>query len=316
MQAAPEAYKPVPIFVLGVLERSGTNFLSDLLCLHPDCDKAAPVHEAFFHFEADLLEKYARRTVTKWPERWGLSKSGVDDLLASLGRGLLDYLHTTAEASSSHRRIVTKTPSVKNLGLFPRLFPSVPAVVLMRDGRSVVESGVRSFGYSYEGQTRKWAWAARLIADTVATPADGLSDDSWPFLLVRYEDLVMDPEPQLRRIFAFTGLDVERYDFAAVEQLPVRGSSTLRGGNRDLDWEPVAPPEDFSPLERWRGWTPARHARFNWLGGRELVTFGYELVGPDSGPTYYLRNRLADAAWRIRRARWRSRPKDGTARRD
>jgi hypothetical protein len=313
---APEADKPVPIFVLGVLERSGTNFLSDLLSLHPDCGTAAPLHEAFFLFEADRLERYAVRTVSKWPERWSPSKSGVDDLLASLGRGLLDYLDTTAEASSSHRRLVTKTPSVKNLGLFPRLFPGVPAVVLMRDGRSVVESGVRSFGFTYEEQTRKWAWAARLIADTVDAPAEGGSGDSWPFLLVRYEDLVVDPAPQLRRIFAFTGLEVERYDFAAVERLPVRGSSTLRDGNGDLNWEPVAPSEDFSPLERWRGWTPAHHARFNWLGGPELVTFGYELAGPDRGVTYHLRNRLADAAWRIRRARRRPRPKGGTASRD
>lgn len=313
---APEADQAVPIFVLGVLERSGTNFLSDLLSLHPDCATASPVHEAFFHFEADLLERYARRTVSKWPERWSPSKSGVDDLLASLGRGLLDYLRTTAEASSPHRRLVTKTPSVKNLGLFPRLFPGVPAVVLMRDGRSVVESGVRSFGVTYEEQTRNWVWAARLIADTVDASADGRSADSWPFLLVRYEDLVVDPDPQLRRIFAFTGLEVERYDFAAVERLPVRGSSTFRDGNADLNWEPVAPSEDFSPLERWRGWTPARHARFNWLGGRELVTFGYELAGPDSGLTYHLRNRLADAAWRIRRARRGLRPKDGTASRD
>lgn len=304
---APEADRPVPIFVLGVLERSGTNFLSDLLSLHPDCDSAAPLHEAFFHFEADLLEQYARRTASKWPERWSPSTSGVDDLLAALGRGLLDYLRTTADAPS-HVRLVTKTPSVKNLGLVPRLFPGVPAIVLIRDGRSVVESGVRSFGFTYEEQTRKWAWAARLIAETLNAPADGLPADSWPFLLVRYEDLVVDPDPQLRRIFAFTGLDVERYDFAAVERLPVRGSSTFRGGGGDLNWEPVASSEDFSPLERWRGWTPARHARFNWLGGRELDTFGYRSTGPDSGLKYHLRNRLADAAWRIRPARRKPRP--------
>jgi len=313
MQAGhSEAHDRGPIFVLGVLERSGTNFLSDLLSLHPDCALASPLHEAFLHFEADLLKQYAHRTVSKWPERWSPSKSGVDDLLGSLGGGLLEYLHTTAEDSSS-RRLVTKTPSVKNLGLFPRLFPGVPAVVLMRDGRSVVESGVRSFGFTYEEQTRKWAWAARVIADTVGTPSDGQSPDGlWPFLLVRYEDLVLDPEPQLRRIFTFAGLEAERYDFDAVERLPVRGSSTFRPEDGGLNWEPVAQSEDFNPLERWRSWAPVRHARFNWLGGEELEAFGYAPVGPDRGLMYHLRNRLADASWKIRPSRRGPRPKDGT----
>ena len=27
-----------PIFILGISQRSGTNFVSDLLALHPDCD--------------------------------------------------------------------------------------------------------------------------------------------------------------------------------------------------------------------------------------------------------------------------------------
>ncbi|MGD8495338.1 MAG: sulfotransferase [Gemmatimonadales bacterium] len=304
----PRADQLTPIFVLGVLERSGTNFLSDLLTLHPDCAPAAPLHEDFLHFEADLLEKYARRTATKWPARWSPSETGAEDLLAALGEGLLRYMHATAEDSS--RRLVAKTPSVKNLDLLPRLFPGAPAIVLMRDGRSVVESGVRSFGYGYEEQTRKWAWAARVIRDTVGTtPGEG-QPDTRPYFLVRYRDLVMDPEPQLRRIFEFTGLDADRYDYAAIERLPVRGSSTFRPKTGDLNWEPVAQSESFNPLERWRSWTRSRHARFNWLGGAELEAFGYEVVGPRAGPAYVLRNRLADVKWKLWPARRGPRPVD------
>ena len=298
-----------PIFILGVLERAGTNFLSDLLTLHPDCAPTAPLHEDFLHFEADLLQEYARRTSAKWPARWSPSESGARDLMKSLGRGLLHILRTTAD-DASHRRLVTKTPSVKNLGLLPHLFPGAHAVVLMRDGRSAVESGIRSFGFTHEEQSRKWAWAARVIRETVGAPSDDAPAESRPYLLVRYEELVTDPEPQLRRIFAFTGLEVERYDFAAVDRLPVRGSSTFRPASGDLMWQPVGRSDDFSPLERWRNWTSAQHARFNWLAGRELEAFGYELVGPRSGPGYHLRNRLADAKWKIRPSRRGPRPKD------
>lgn len=293
-----------PIFLFGVLERSGTNFLSDLMCLHPDTRPAHPLDEDFLNFRAELLERYAHGTIGKWHPDWGLSERGGDDLLAALGCGLLGFLRSTAESSdcaTRARRLVTKTPSVKNLPLFPRLFPGAPAVVLIRDGRSVVESGVRSFGFTYEEQTRKWAWAARVIAETVGTKRKTAAfDAASPFLLVRYEDLVTDPEPELRRIFQFTGLDSDVYDFNVVEALPVRGSSTYRGDEEDVNWQPVERSAEFNPLERWRGWSPARHDRFNWLGGPELAAFGYEPVGEwGRAATRELRHRWRDLRWRI-----------------
>lgn len=301
LAAQSGADESMPIFLFGVLERSGTNFLSDLLCRHPACAPVHPLDEGFFHFSADLLEHYARNTASKWHPDWGLSESGAEELLAAIGRGLLDFLRQKADASPERYQLVTKTPSVKNLALFPRLFPGASAVVLMRDGRSVVESGVRSFGFTYEEQTRKWVWAARVIAETVGTVSgDGPPPEAGPYLLVRYEDLVTDPEPELRRILAFTGLDPDRYDFAGVERVPVRGSSTFRGKDRDVNWTPVEPSEEFRPLERWRHWTSAMHDRFNWLGSGELVDFGYEPVGPRGGPMHEIRNRMKDITLRFR----------------
>ena len=64
-------------------------------------------------------------------------------------------------------RLVTKTPTVKNLGLFFQLFPTSKLLVLVRDGRSVVESAVRTFDRPYGHAAREWAssspgwWAAR-----------------------------------------------------------------------------------------------------------------------------------------------------------
>lgn len=295
------AFRPVtdespPIFIFGVLGRSGTNFLSDLLCLHPDCAPAHPLDENFFHFFADQLEHYAHRTAGKWHPDWGLSEDGPDRLLASLGRGLLGYLDETADAGRTGRRLVTKTPSVKNLSLFPRLFPGAPAIVIVRDGRAVVESIVRSFGREYETPIRNWAWATRLILETTS----GGPSPETPFVVVRYEDLVTDPDPQLRRIFEFVGLDADSFDFDGVRDLPVRGSSTFRGDRDDVNWRPVERSDEFQPLRRWRDWTPARHDRFNWLAGRELEALGYERVGPAAGLPHAMRNRLKDLTWRLR----------------
>jgi hypothetical protein len=50
-----------PIFIHGVLPRSGTNFLWHLLLLHPDCAPAVlPVYEDLFLEHSDHLVAFAR----------------------------------------------------------------------------------------------------------------------------------------------------------------------------------------------------------------------------------------------------------------
>lgn len=47
-----------PIFILGILMRTGTNFLYDLVRLHLDCDVPTPVPEDYLVHCADLLAEY------------------------------------------------------------------------------------------------------------------------------------------------------------------------------------------------------------------------------------------------------------------
>ena len=51
--------------ILGMMPRSGTNFLSDLLCLHPDCAVPDPVLEDYLLHHEDILERYVDSV------RWG-----------------------------------------------------------------------------------------------------------------------------------------------------------------------------------------------------------------------------------------------------
>ena len=46
-----------PIFILGITPRSGTNFLQDILCFHPDCG-AGPVREYFLLHYASFSKNY------------------------------------------------------------------------------------------------------------------------------------------------------------------------------------------------------------------------------------------------------------------
>lgn len=315
MSAAGDAQRP--IFVLGIQPRSGTNYLFDLIRRHPDCAPATPIWEDFLLAHAELLERYARAVTGHWNPDWGVDAGVRRELLRSLGDGLRGFL----EARCEGKRVVSKTPCVDNLPLFFDLFPEAVCLVLVRDGRAIVESGVRSFHWHRESAIRGFDAAARRI---LAFERAGRAEAASRYLRVRYEDLYADQEGVLRKILACCGLDEAVYDFAGAEDLPLRGSSTLRTapGER-VHWEPMSRPADFDPTARFAAWPRARHERFNWIAAESLEAFGYEVVrreGPRVG--WWLFNALADLAWgalrpfkgvlgplRRRFLEWRSRPR-------
>ncbi len=277
-----------PIFILGITGRSGTNFLWDLLCLHPDCESSRSITtEDYLVHHSDLLVEYAHAVHHQWKPNepsQGVSQASVSQWLGESLVGLLSQQMVS-------KRLVSKTPSVHNLEHFFELFPQAYLLILVRDGRAVVESHVRSFGRSYEGAMLQWAEGARTILnfDRSAKPVD------WKYMIVRYEDLWHNNQNELHKIFEFTGLDAKLYDFEAARNLPVRGSSELRHQAGELHWEPVEKTVQFDPLRRWRHWHQWRHARFNWLAGTYLQQFGYE-PEPNipAGPLFRLQNYVLD----------------------
>ena len=122
---------------------------------------------------------------------------------------------------------MTKTPSVRNLEQFFRFFPDSPLIVIVRDGRGVVESGMRTFGWDFERAAVKWTKAAGAITRFAR------ENEGRPFRIVRYEELHADPVGQLQQLLPFLGLPAAGYDFAKAKALPVRGSSELRADGSD-----------------------------------------------------------------------------------
>ena len=268
-----EAKPAAPIFILGILPRCGTNFLSDLLCEHPDCGAPAPIWEDFLVAHADLLDRYVSTVCGRWNPRWGADEAARSRLASHLGSGLVSFLAEHTET----KRVVTKTPLVDNLSQFFKLFPDAYLLILVRDGRAVVESGVKTFGWYRDSAIHKWADAARTVLEFDA--AHKGSAEEKRYRIVRYEDLWTHLEEELRAILKFLDLDVEAYDFRAATSLPVRGSSTLgQRGTDAVHWEPVEKTSEFDPMSRFRHWGRAKHERFRWVAGRYLEHFGYEEI--------------------------------------
>lgn len=261
------------IFVLGIMERSGTNYLMDLLLTHSDCTPSN-IPEDFLLAESHWLNGYVDALYKKWNSNWGLTR---ENLYCHLRPALINLLTDSEE----RRRVVCKTPSMENLNLFEQFFPDSRALLLVRDGRAVVESGMKSFNWTFEAATRRWADAARKLSQFAA----GHCSANPFFKILRYEDLYRQPEVEFRDILDFLSLDLEKATFTNLVDVPVRGSSE-KGSANQVHWTPVAKPPKFDPLKRFSHWKPSQHARFNWLAGDALKLFGYEPIAP-AGPAIY-----------------------------
>ena len=284
-----------PVFIVGLTPRTGTNYLWDLVCVHPACAPGRePIREDFFLEHAHLLATFVRDVSSKWDPAWGIvSEETLAELHARIGTALLDFLSTAED-----RRLVTKNPSVVGIDRVFAFFPTAQLIVLVRDGRAVVESCVRTFGWDVDLAARRWAAAASIAMRFL----NGRATDDPAVRLVRYEDLVADPRSQMTKLLSFLDLDVAEYDFSAAERLPVRGSSVFLGGQAEVHWDPVERTADFDPLRRWADWSAEQHRRFAWLAGRQQVALGYPLN--DSVPATAAaraRQRLASARWGTRR---------------
>jgi sulfotransferase family protein len=293
-----------PIFIHGILPRSGTNFLWDLLLLHPDCTRAlTPVNEDLFLDHSDDLVTFVSEVSAAWDPMWGTFGADITDrLYAAIGDGLLSFLWTDGE-----RRLVSKSPSVRHLDRFFSFFPRAQLLILVRDGRAVVQSAMDTFRWDFDRACRAWADAARTIARF--QKIESAHANQWR--LVRYEDLVDDVAGELGAIFQFLKLDPARYDFDAARNLPVRGSSAFGRNGHDVHWKAVAKDASFAPKERWRSWSAAHVARFDWLAGDELAEFGYASSRVEFSFVARTQQRLRDWRWHAaqaaRRALYRAR---------
>jgi hypothetical protein len=268
--------------------------LYDLLRLHPDCTGPGTNWEDSSLSRADHLVRYVEIVARGW-RRHGADAAVEDLLYEHLGSGIISVLSTQVKG----QRLITKAPFVRNLNYFFKLFPRAYLLILVRDGRAVVESRVKTFGVSYEAAMRHWADAADTIL-SFDQMARGLPLN---YLTVKYEDLCNNLENELRRILDFLGLDLSKYDFATAINLPVRGSSVFRGARpQEYHWDPIEKTPDFNPVGRWNNWSKSTHERFNWIAGEKLIALGYEgkKIGKDKRLLWPVWNKALDVRWQLK----------------
>lgn len=254
------------VFILAAQPRTGTNYLWELIRRHPECAPGrSPVWEDYVLIHAHHLVRFAEEAQGSWDPVWGRTDHLQGELLRHLGDGIISFLRR-----DPRRRLVTKSPTVANLDLFFDLFPDAHLLLLVRDGRDVVESGMRTFGWTLESGARSWARGVdRVVQFAEANHHRRLQ-------IVRFEDLVEATEDRLRSLLTWLDLNPRRYPFEQLEQVPVRGSAHYRGDQSDVNWNPLPRPPGFSPVRRWSTWSGQDLSQFDGIAASQLAKLGYE----------------------------------------
>jgi hypothetical protein len=290
-----------PLFVLGV-RRSGTTLLRVMLDRHSQL--AVPDESYFIPQLADRHRRAIdagrfvddlRRIATL--REWQVP---VEEVRARLRPGMpvgeaIGAVYDAYAGRQGKTRWGDKTPMyMQHLGLLERLFPDALYVHLIRDGRDAA----LSFLAMPEGiVTETWAHP-RSAADfacqwrTEVAAARRLGERAGGrYLEVRYEELVAEPERELRRICDLAGLAFEAgmLDYA---------------GRVDVSAKPHQQSLTRPPTPGLRNWhtelAPADVAAFEEIAGDLLRELGYEAT---SGPT--VTGRLHLLSYSARTAAWR-----------
>jgi hypothetical protein len=282
------------LFIVGV-GRSGTTLLRSLLNAHADL---AVVHESRFlawmagdrrryetpsgldteRFMSDLLDNRRRMPVRvhTWEVDPHVIRASLSDARPADLASAIRTLYGCYAAAKGKSRYGDKTPAyVHHLRTIGRLLPEARFVHLVRDGRDVALS---MLDVDFGGENiphAAWLWARRVGVAHEAGTSLGPSR----YLVVRYEDLVADPERELRTICDFIALGFDPGMTCYFE----RHASVVDGLGGQQHHQHLALPVTRG-LRDWRTqMRPADVARFERVAGSMLRELGYEYERPRGG---------------------------------
>ena len=214
------------LFIIGS-PRSGSTLLARMLGAHPQIFAPAEphlltplAHLGYFArvdeapYDPIIAQGGIRELVEALP-------GGESDYVAAL-RGYTDAVYEAMREPSGARYLLDKTPAYALvLPFVATLYPGARYIVLTRHPLAVWSSYVESF---FDGD-HDTAHAFNPVLERYV-PAIGrfLREASVPQSHVRYEDLVEDPEGQMRKLCEFVELD---------EETATRGQPGIAQGRRD-----------------------------------------------------------------------------------
>ena len=270
-----------PLFVFGS-GRSGTSLLARMLDSHPAI--AVPYESHLYNrihprarglnLDAPAARELLVRQILSTADlhQWR-PRPSLEATLAAIRRpgfhGIVEALMESWTSSRGKTRWGEKTPHHTFCWQTIREgFPDLKVVHLVRDGRDVA----LSFRSAPFGPKHVYPAAQHWARVVTTAEAAGAALGAGSFLVVRYEDLVSDPERELRRICALLGEDYDpgMLDYHARDvpyPTDARNAANLQ--------RPVL----GDACGRWRTGLSLREQRiFEAVAGEQLKRYGYPVL--------------------------------------
>ncbi|MGH2950277.1 MAG: sulfotransferase family protein, partial [Solirubrobacteraceae bacterium] len=222
-----------PIFIIGA-QGSGTTLLRLMLDSHERI--AVPQETGFMRaYNAHQFIPF-KLSGRNWAKRLGWSREELDQELAQL----YDRLFMRYVERHGKQRWGEKTPfHTFHIDDMARIFPDSVFVGIVRHPAGSVASNLSRFEHSFNRATQHYFRYTKELA----RQATALPDR---FVLLRYEDLVLQPERCMRELFAWLGEPWSDKVLAHHEVQRDRGGRlTVEGRNRADE------PIDASRIDKW-----------------------------------------------------------------
>lgn len=250
--------QPAPVFLFG-FERSGTTLLSMMVGAHPEIAVTLSVTGLWYRY-GRRLDEYNRLRDSADVERlvddvlgeerirlWDVTLKredvadglGVGSFPEVMARFHLIYAREKGKARWGNVDIAT----LANMDAASAWFPEGRFVHIVRDGRDVALSH-ETYRYTpYNTWECASAWARALEVNLKMGAVLGPGR----YLVVRYEDLVLDSETTLRRICQFVGVDYS----SRMLEYPTMVDEKIPRDRRWL-WPTLNEPPVKSNAYRWK----------------------------------------------------------------
>ena len=237
----------LPIFVTG-MPRSGTTLVEQILSSHPRINATG---------ETGLPMRAAYSVLAKGGQFQSLSTlTGAD--LSLIGQRYIDGIDHFHAPGPGFTDKSIQTFMV--MGLFHFILPQARTIVVRRDPRDVGWSIYRNHfadgTHAYSTNLTGIAEMHAIMDDMVAFWRQQRPE---AFLEVRYEDLVRDPEPEIRRMLDYCGLD---WDPACLA--PEKNTNMVK----TLSAEQVRAPISPKAVGGWRAYAKELAPLIDALGDR------------------------------------------------
>jgi hypothetical protein len=258
-----------PVFIVGAMG-SGTTLLRLMLDSHPNL--AIPPETGFMRsYNAQRFAPF-KHSGEEWASRLGWSPEEFDAELGAFYGKLFERYAEQHGKSRWGEKTPLHTWHVESIA---RLFPDAVFIGVVRHPLGSIGSNLRRFTAGLKQHARHWErYSHEVAAQALRHPGR--------FVLLRYEDLVLEPEATMRAVLDWLGEPWSDAVLAHHEVQAGRGIATVEGRSRADD------PIDASRIAKWqqtlggeqREWVVRKLKRRAQFFGYTLTSAELEPLGP------------------------------------